>query len=71
MPDTDPFRGVIEVACWPSHRDALLNVVVEASSGGHQVMTTDATGCRNAVVHGKTGLTTRLGRFRRSRRPCL
>jgi len=43
------------VVALPSYREGLPKVVIEASACGLPVVTTDAPGCRDAVVGGETG----------------
>lgn len=43
------------VVALPSYREGLPKVVIEASACGRPVVTTDAPGCRDAVVDGETG----------------
>ena len=40
----------------PSYREGLPKVLIEAAACGRAVVTTDVPGCRDAVVHGLTGL---------------
>ena len=43
------------VVVLPSYREGLPKVVLEAGATGRAVVTTDAPGCRDAVVDGETG----------------
>lgn len=45
-----------DVVCLPTHREGFPNVVLEAASAGRAVVTTDATGARDSVIDGVTGL---------------
>lgn len=46
----------IDIFCLPSHREGFPNVVLESLASEVPVVTTDATGCIDSVVHGTTGL---------------
>lgn len=55
---SDDMPGVYRAAnvvVLPSYREGLPKVVIEASACGRPVVTTDAPGCRDAVVDGETG----------------
>lgn len=43
------------VVCLPSYREGLPKVLLEAAAAGCAVVTTDATGCREAIIDGETG----------------
>jgi glycosyltransferase involved in cell wall biosynthesis len=45
-----------DVFALPSHREGMPTVVMEASAMGIPVVSTDVTGCRDAVIDGETGL---------------
>ncbi|SFC96732.1 Glycosyltransferase involved in cell wall bisynthesis [Thiohalospira halophila DSM 15071] len=54
----DDMRTVYEAAhvvVLPSYREGLPKVALEAGATGRPVITTDAPGCRDAVVDGETG----------------
>lgn len=56
--ETDDVRGYIEQAdcvVLPSYREGVPRVVLEAAAMGRPVITTDAPGCRDTVIDGKTG----------------
>jgi len=42
--------------CLPSYREGLPKVLLEAMACGRAIVTTDATGCRDAVRDGDNGL---------------
>ena len=44
------------IACLPSYREGLPKSLIEASACGRPIVTTDAPGCRDAIVQEKTGL---------------
>ena len=46
----------IAIVCLPSYREGFPKVLMEAASLGLPVITTDVPGCRDAVIHNKTGL---------------
>ena len=51
------YYSLMTLLCLPSYREGFVNVVLEASASGIPVVTSDATGVRDAVVDGVTGLT--------------
>lgn len=55
-PETAPYYLAADVVVLPSWREGLPRVVLEAGAAGRPVVTTDATGCRDSVVPGVTGL---------------
>lgn len=44
------------IVCLPSYREGLPKVLLEAAACGRAIVTTDTTGCRDAVANGDTGL---------------
>jgi glycosyltransferase involved in cell wall biosynthesis len=44
-----------QIVCLPSYREGMPKVLLEAAAAGCAVVTTDAVGCREAVVQGETG----------------
>lgn len=59
--DTSPYFHLCDVVALPTHREGFPNTAVEAAAAGKPVVTTDATGARDAVVHGETGLVVPTG----------
>jgi len=59
--DVVPFMAAMDVLVLPTYREGLGNVLLEAAAMGIPTVTTDATGARDAVVNGVTGLTARVG----------
>jgi glycosyltransferase involved in cell wall biosynthesis len=59
--DPRRFYDGVDLVCLPSHREGFPNVAAEAAACGLPLVTTDATGCRDAVVHGVTGLMVPVG----------
>jgi glycosyltransferase involved in cell wall biosynthesis len=53
--DVAPYYALMDVLVFPSYREGFPNVVLEASCSGVPVVGFDATGVRDAVVHGQTG----------------
>lgn len=51
----------MDIFCLPTHREGFPNVVLEASSSGLPIVTTDATGAVDSIVDGETGLLYRAG----------
>jgi glycosyltransferase involved in cell wall biosynthesis len=47
---------IMDIFVLPSHREGFPRSIVEAMSAGLPVVATDIRGCREAVVHGRTGL---------------
>jgi glycosyltransferase involved in cell wall biosynthesis len=54
--DPRPLYESIEILCLPSLREGLPSVVLEAAAYGTPTIGSNATGVRDAVEHGKTGL---------------
>jgi glycosyltransferase involved in cell wall biosynthesis len=48
----------VTIACLPSYREGLPSFLVEASASGVPLVATDVPGCREVVIHQKTGLLT-------------
>ena len=54
--DMPVLYAAIDILVLPSHREGLPNVILEAGGMGLPVISTFASGCRDAVVDGETGL---------------
>jgi lipopolysaccharide/colanic/teichoic acid biosynthesis glycosyltransferase len=59
--DTAPYYHVLDVLVLPSHREGFPNVPLEAASAAKAVITTSATGARDAVIERVTGLVVSVG----------
>jgi glycosyltransferase involved in cell wall biosynthesis len=59
--DTSPYYPLMDVLVLPTLREGFPNVVLEASASGVPVITTDATGAIDSVIHGCTGYITPIG----------
>ena len=46
------------IVCLPSYREGLSKALLEAAASGRAVVTTDAPGCRDAMIPNETGLLT-------------
>jgi glycosyltransferase involved in cell wall biosynthesis len=44
------------IVCLPSYREGMPKALLEAAAAGRPVVTTDAIGCREAIIPGETGL---------------
>lgn len=51
----DVYR-LADIVVLPSYREGMPTVLMEAAAAGVPVISTDVPGCREAVLHGKTGL---------------
>ena len=58
--DPAPLYHAMDVFCLPSRREGFPNVALEAAASGLPVVTTNATGCRDAVLPGSTGWVARV-----------
>lgn len=54
-PDVRPYYKDCSVYVLPSYREGVPRTVLEAAAMARPVITTDANGCRDTVVDGKTG----------------
>ncbi|WP_157469052.1 sugar transferase [Deinococcus murrayi] len=55
VPDVAPYYPLMTVLALPTYREGFPTVALEAAAMGLPVVTTTATGARDAVQHGKTG----------------
>lgn len=53
--------SILSILVHPSHREGFPNVVLEAGAMRIPVITTDAVGCTDSVIHDKTGLKVPVG----------
>lgn len=49
------------VVCLPSYREGMPKSLLEAAAAGRAVVTSDTTGCREAIREGETGLLVPVG----------
>jgi glycosyltransferase involved in cell wall biosynthesis len=54
--DTAPWYLAMDMLVLPTRREGFPNVALEAAASGIPVITTLATGARDSVLHGVTGL---------------
>ena len=59
--DVLPFLAAMNILVLPTYREGLGNVLLEAAAIGLPTVTTNATGARDAIVAGKTGLQVPIG----------
>jgi glycosyltransferase involved in cell wall biosynthesis len=53
--DMPTVLGRVRIVCLPSYREGMPKALLEAAAAGCAVLTTDAVGCREAVLPGITG----------------
>lgn len=53
--DIAPLYAKASIVCLPSYREGMPKVLLEAAAAGCAVVTTDTTGCREAILPGETG----------------
>tara|TARA_Y100000992_G_scaffold185392_1_gene125375 strand:+ start:40432 stop:41592 length:1161 start_codon:yes stop_codon:yes gene_type:complete len=49
------------IVCLPSYREGFPKTLIEASASGNAIVTTNTTGCREAVEEGKSGFLVNVG----------
>ncbi len=54
--DPVPYYAAMDVLVLPSHREGMPTVLLEAAAMGLPTIASDATGCRDGMVAGQTGL---------------
>jgi lipopolysaccharide/colanic/teichoic acid biosynthesis glycosyltransferase len=59
--DPAPMYQVLDVLALPTYREGFPNVPLEAAAAGKPIVTTTATGARDSVQDGKTGLVVPVG----------
>ncbi|TYO93236.1 glycosyltransferase family 4 protein [Desulfallas thermosapovorans] len=59
--DVAPYYRIMDCLAFPTHREGLGNVALEAAAAGVPVVGTLATGVVDAVIHGETGLLSPIG----------
>ena len=53
--DMTPLFRLASIVCLPSYREGMPKSLLEAAAAGCAVITTDTTGCREAILPGETG----------------
>jgi glycosyltransferase involved in cell wall biosynthesis len=56
LDDVRPILSKTSVFVLPSYREGIPRTVLEAMATGRPILTTNAPGCRETVIHGKNGL---------------
>lgn len=54
--DTAPYYRLMTIFCLPTYREGFPNVVLEATASGVCTVTTNATGAKDSVVDGESGV---------------
>src|SRR5918912_166644 len=54
--DTADLYGLMDIFVLPSHREGMPLSIMEAQAMGLPIITTDARGCRESIVPGRTGI---------------
>jgi glycosyltransferase involved in cell wall biosynthesis len=60
VPDVAPYYHLMTVFALPTYREGFPGVLLEAAASGLPIVSTNATGARDAVLHGKTGFIVNL-----------
>ena len=55
MNDIQKLYSISDIICLPSYREGC-KTLLEAAAASKAIVTTDVPGCRDAVIHKKTGL---------------
>jgi lipopolysaccharide/colanic/teichoic acid biosynthesis glycosyltransferase len=59
--DTAPYYGLMDVLALPTYREGFPGVPLESQASGVPVVTTMATGARDSVIDGETGILVPIG----------
>jgi lipopolysaccharide/colanic/teichoic acid biosynthesis glycosyltransferase len=59
--DTAPYYQLMDILAFPTYREGLGNVALEAAAAGKPVVASNATGAIDTVVNGVTGFTVQVG----------
>lgn len=54
--DMAPYFSEASIVCLPSYREGMPKCLLEGAAAGCAIVTTDAVGCREAILPGKSGL---------------
>lgn len=54
--DMPPYFHKASIVCLPSYREGIPKCLLEGAAAGCAIVTTDAIGCREAILPGKSGL---------------
>ena len=55
-----PYYSMMDILLLPTYREGFPNVILEAAASKVPAITTDATGAVDSVIHGETGLVTKV-----------
>ena len=58
--NVSPYYSIMDVLLLPTYREGFPNVILEAAASKVPAITTDATGAVDSVIHGETGLVTKV-----------
>jgi glycosyltransferase involved in cell wall biosynthesis len=56
-----PYYSMMDILLLPTYREGFPNVILEAAACKVPAITTDATGAVDSVIHGESGLITKVG----------